>query len=59
MVFKNRNPDAHKRVRIQKILKSKDKEGGYPYIRMRVRLRMIFNRFVYVLKLLASVNIIN
>ena len=30
------------RVRIWQIYKSKDKYGGFPYIRMRVRLRMIF-----------------
>ena len=30
------------RMHIRKISKSNDKQGGYPYIRMRVRLRMIF-----------------
>ena len=40
---KARNPYApmRMRLRIRKISKYKDKLGGYPYIRIRVRLRMI------------------
>ena len=39
---KARNPYARMRMHIRKISKSIDKQGGYPYIRIRVRLRMLF-----------------
>ena len=42
IISKARNSYTRMCVRIRKISKSKDIQGGYPYIRKRVRLRMIF-----------------